>query len=93
MRCFGFFPMSRYLVIDAEPSKSGIIDGVAHRSEHAPVYRTYSYADHDALYEEKLEDHILLLLGRFGLPPLILVTPERTARFQVDTADECLKSP
>lgn len=64
-RVFGFFPMSRHLIIDAEPTSSGIVDGVAHRAEHAPVYRTYSYTDRDALYEEALEDHIILLRGLF----------------------------
>ena len=28
-RCFGFFPMSRHLVIDAKPTGSGMIDAVA----------------------------------------------------------------
>ena len=64
-RCFGFFPMSRYLVIDAQPNKTGMVDAVAHRAAHAPVYRSYSYTGLDALYEEALEDHILLLRGLF----------------------------
>ena len=62
-RCFGFFPMSRHLVIDAQPPSSGIVDGVAHRAEHAPVYRTYSYTDRDGLYDADREDHILLFAG------------------------------
>ncbi len=64
-RCFGFFPMSRYLVIDAQPGATGIVDGVAHRAEHAPIYRSYSYTKTDALYEESREDQILLLRGLF----------------------------
>jgi hypothetical protein len=64
-RCFGFFPMSRYLVIEPEPTTMGMVDGVAHRSEHAPVYRTYSYTGPDALYDESREDQILLLRGLF----------------------------
>jgi len=64
-RCFGFFPMSRHLIIDAQPGKSGIVDGVAHRAEHAPVYRTYTYTGPDALYDEAREDQILLLRGLF----------------------------
>ncbi len=64
-RCFGFFPMSRHLVIEAEPTGSGMVDGVAHRSQHAPVYRTYSYVDRDALYDAELEDEIALLRGLF----------------------------
>lgn len=64
-RCFGFFPMSRYLTIDAQPNSSGMIDGVAHRAEHAPVYRTYSYSDRDSLYDAAFEDEIILLRGLF----------------------------
>lgn len=64
-RVFGFFPMSRHLVIDAQASGSGMVDGVAHRAEHAPVYRTYSYTERDALYDEDREDAIMLLRGLF----------------------------
>ena len=64
-RCFGFFPMSRHLVVDARASSTGIVDTVAHRSEHAPVYRTYSDTARDALYDETREDQILLLRGLF----------------------------
>ena len=55
-RCFGFFPMSRHLLIDASASSSGMIDSVAHRAQHAPIYRTYSYSETDALYDKSLED-------------------------------------
>ncbi len=64
-RCFGFFPMSRHLVIDAQPNKTGMVDGAAHRADHAPVYRGYSTIGKDSLYDENLEDHILLLRGLF----------------------------
>jgi hypothetical protein len=64
-RCFGFFPMSRHLVVDAKPNSSGIVDTVAHRSSQAPVYRTYNYTTADALYHEDREDQIMLLRGLF----------------------------
>ena len=64
-RCFGFFPMSRHLVIDAQPGTTGIVDGVPHRADHAPIYRSYSYTDTDVLYEESREDQILLLRALF----------------------------
>lgn len=64
-RVFGFFPMSRHLIVDAAPSGSGLVDTVAHRAEHAPVYRTYTYTGGDALYEPAREDHIMLLRGLF----------------------------
>ena len=64
-RCFGFFPMSRHLVIDANASPSGMSDGVANRAEHAPVYRTYNYTGEDALYRQEREDQIMLLRGLF----------------------------
>ncbi len=64
-RCFGFFPMSRYLVVDAKANHSGLIDSVAHRANQAPIYRTYSYTGKDALYDETREDQIMLLRGLF----------------------------
>jgi hypothetical protein len=64
-RCFGFFPMSRYLIVDAKASASGIIDSVDHRANQAPVYRTYNYTGQDALYDETREDQIMLLRGLF----------------------------
>ena len=65
VRCFGFFPMSRYLIVDAKASPSGIVDTVAHRAKQAPVYRTYNYTDQDALYDEGRENQIMLLRGLF----------------------------
>jgi len=64
-RYFGFFPMSRHLIIDADPTGSGMVDAVAHRAEHAPIYRTYSLTGKDSLYDESREDEILLLRGLF----------------------------
>lgn len=64
-RCFGFFPMSRHLVVDAETNAAGLVDRVAHRAEHAPVYRSYTYTAPDPLYDESREDQILLLRGLF----------------------------
>jgi hypothetical protein len=65
IRCFGFFPMSRHLIIDAKASPGGMIDSVAHRKEHAPVYRTYNDVAADPLYEQEREDQIILLRGLF----------------------------
>lgn len=64
-RVFGFFPMSRHLVVDAQPNSGGLVDGVAHRKEHAPIYRTYSNVRTDALYDAEREDQIILLRGLF----------------------------
>ncbi|MFK7895965.1 MAG: DUF2855 family protein [Myxococcota bacterium] len=64
-RCFGFFPMSRHLIIDAKANTTGMIDMAEHRTEHAMVYRSYTWVGPDALYEEAFEDHILLLRGLF----------------------------
>jgi len=64
-RCFGFFPMSRHLIIDADANSTGMVDRAAHRAEHAPVYRTYSYVGLDPLYEQGREDQIMLLRGLF----------------------------
>ena len=64
-RCFGFFPMSRHLIIDAKASPGGMTDSAAHRKEHAPVYRTYNDVAADPLYEQEREDQIILLRGLF----------------------------
>jgi NADPH:quinone reductase-like Zn-dependent oxidoreductase len=65
-RCFGFYPMSRYLTI--EPSKvnpAQITDGVAHRADIAAVYNQYSPTQNDALYSPDHEDQTILLRGLF----------------------------
>jgi len=64
-QCFGFFPMSRHLVIDAKKNSSGMVDTVAHRAEHAPVYRSYSWTDGDPLYKDTRADELILLRGLF----------------------------
>ena len=64
-RCFGFFPMSRYLTVEADATRSGIVDTVSHRANQAPVYRTYNYTGQDALYKADREDQIMLLRGLF----------------------------
>lgn len=64
-RCFGFFPMSRHLVIDARPHPTGVVDGAAHRAGHAPVYRTYGFVERDPLHHAEREDQIMLLRGLF----------------------------
>ena len=65
-RCFGFYPMSRYLTI--EPSKvnaANITDGVAHRADIAAVYNQYSPVLNDVMYSADHEDLMILLRGLF----------------------------
>lgn len=65
-RCFGFFPMSRYLSI--EPSAAGaggIVDGSPHREGLAPAYNQYSPTTGDALYQPEHEDALMLMRGLF----------------------------
>ncbi len=65
-RVFGFFPMSRYLVI--EPSrvgKGGIFDGIQHRQGISPAYNTYAPTDEDADYAPAHEDAHMLMRGLF----------------------------
>jgi NADPH:quinone reductase-like Zn-dependent oxidoreductase len=65
-RCFGFYPMSRYLVIEpGAASPAQIVDGAAHREGLAPAYNQYSPIVHDALYEPEHEDALMLLRGLF----------------------------
>ena len=65
-RCFGFYPMSRYLVI--EPSvvnKAGITDGATHRADISPFYNQYNPTTGDALYQPEHEDALMLMRGLF----------------------------
>jgi NADPH:quinone reductase-like Zn-dependent oxidoreductase len=65
-RCFGFYPMSRYLVIQpAHASPAQIVDGAPHRRGLAPAYNQYSPVEHDSLYRPEHEDALLLLRGLF----------------------------
>jgi len=65
-RCFGFYPMSRYLVIEPSKAKEAqIVDGAAHREGLAPAYAEYSPVAHDALYQPEHEDILMLFRGLF----------------------------
>jgi len=65
-RCFGFYPMSRYLVIEpSAASTSQIMDGAAHREGLAPAYNQYSPTGGDALYQPDHEDALMLMRGLF----------------------------
>jgi len=65
-RCFGFYPMSRYLVIEpSHASAAQIVDGVAHRKGLAPAYNQYSPVKTDALYTASREDPLMLMRGLF----------------------------
>lgn len=65
-RCFGFYPMSRFLVIaPSAVGAGGIVDGAPHRAGIAPVYNTYSPAEGDGLYRPEHEDALMLMRGLF----------------------------
>ncbi len=65
-RCFGFYPMSRHLVIEpSSASPSGITDGAAHREGLAPAYSQYSPTAGDSLYHPEHEDALMLMRGLF----------------------------
>lgn len=65
-RCFGFYPMSRYLVIEpGAGSPGGIVDGAAHREGIAPTYNTYMPVQGDGLYDADHEDELMLMRGLF----------------------------
>jgi len=65
-RCFGFYPMSRHLVIEpGRVSPAQIVDAAPHREGLAPVYAQYSPVEHDALYDPRHEDALMLLRGLF----------------------------
>ncbi|MCP5055333.1 MAG: DUF2855 family protein [bacterium] len=65
-RCFGFFPMSRYLEIQPGAVTPGqIVDAAPHRKGLAPAYAQYSPVDFDELYTPDTEDLMSLLRGLF----------------------------
>ncbi len=65
-RCFGFFPMSTHLVVQADSvADDGFSDAAPHRSATAPVYRRYTRVDRDPLHDPTHEDALLLLRGLF----------------------------
>ncbi len=65
-RCFGFYPMSRYLAISPSAvSDAGITDGAAHREGIAPFYNQYNPTAGDALYQAEHEDALMLMRGLF----------------------------
>ena len=65
-RCFGFFPMAKYLLIEPASANPGsIVDGVAHRQSLAPAYNQYQPVASDALYSAAHEDEHALTRGLF----------------------------
>jgi hypothetical protein len=65
-RCFGFYPMSRHLVIQpGTVSATQIVDGAPHRAGLAPTYAQYLPTTGDPVYAKKREDQILLMRGLF----------------------------
>lgn len=65
-RCFGFFPMSKHLLIEPATANPGsIIDGVAHRKNLAMAYNQYQPVQNDALYASEYEDELMLLRGLY----------------------------
>jgi hypothetical protein len=65
-RCFGFFPMSRYLEIEpSSASRTQIVDGAPHRVGLAPIYAQYTPIDADPLYSDATADPLLLMRGLY----------------------------
>ena len=65
-RCFGFFPMSHYLLIEPSTvSAANITDGAPHREGIAPIYNQYSPVETDALYSADHEDAMMLMRGLY----------------------------
>jgi hypothetical protein len=65
-RCFGFYPMGRYLVIQpGAVSPAQIVDAAPHRAGLAPAYAQYLPTTGDAVWSAEREDQILLMRGLF----------------------------
>ena len=65
-RCFGFYPMSKFLCIEpSSASATSIVDGAAHREGISPIYNQYSPVETDPLYSAEYEDEMILMRGLF----------------------------
>jgi hypothetical protein len=65
-RCFGFYPMSKYLLIEpSSASPTSIVDGVPHRADLAAVYNQYQPIETDPTYSAQYEDELMLTRGLF----------------------------
>jgi hypothetical protein len=65
-RCFGFYPMSRYLVIQPGAlNAGGFSDVTPHRADLPPVYAQFTPTDRDPLHAPEYEDAIMLMRGLF----------------------------
>jgi len=65
-RCFGFYPMSRHLVIQpGVVGESQIVDASPHRDGLAPAYNQYVPTSGDPLYRRADEDALMLVRGLF----------------------------
>ena len=66
-RYYGWFPMATEHVALVAPSAAGLRDDGAHRSAHAPIYRSYAATDRDPLHQvgTDAEHRHALLRGLF----------------------------
>jgi hypothetical protein len=65
-RCFGFYPMSKHLLIEpSSASAAQITDGAPHREGLAPAYNQYNPTGADGLYTPESEDELMLMRGLF----------------------------
>lgn len=64
-RYFGFYPMAEAHVVQASPSAGGFVDRAAHRSGHAPAYRSFNLVDLDPAYDPTTEGQYLIARGLF----------------------------
>jgi hypothetical protein len=64
-RYFGFYPMSDHHVVEAVRSGSGFTDRAAHRSGHAPAYRSFDLVADDPAYDPETEGEYLISRGLF----------------------------
>ena len=65
-RCFGFYPMSKYLLIEpSSASPTSIVDGVPHRAGLSPAYNQYRPVATDSSYSAQYEDELMLTRGLF----------------------------
>ncbi len=64
--CYGYFPMAKYLVVEADRvSTFGFTDKAAHRQPMASVYNYYNRCANDPTYKAEVEDFIPLLKPLF----------------------------
>ena len=80
-RYHGWFPMAETVTLTATATRDGFRDDGAHRQTHAPIYRSYTRTDLDALHDAAADGE-----DRHALLRVLLLTGFLADEFFADSA-------